>query len=453
MHLFISIIGAFAAIFVIIILHEMGHMYVARLFGIKILRFSIGFGKPLYKYVAKNGTEYVLAMIPLGGYVKMLGEGDTAEVNAAEMHRAFDRKPLLVRMAVVFAGPFTNFVLAVIVFWGAYQVGMNHVKPIVGRVVPGSIAAKSGLKSGDNILAVGIRKTHNWQQVVMAMLLYMGDHKKVDLKVEAVGSSQATLRQLDLSGWQLNKRKPEIFKTLGMYPFEPKVAPVILRVLPESPAALAGMKPKDKITAVNGKPVTTWGQVVKAVAGLGGKKVSLTVSSGGQARSLSVQLSQKVRGDKKVGYLGVMVVPPKYTNSMIYREKYNLLTAWMPALSKAWTLFKYNGIVLYKMITAKLSFKVIGGPISIFQAAGQASHAGIVVYLSFIGFISLAVGFINLLPIPGLDGGHLLFQIIEGLTRRPVPQRIQQYGLTLGMLVVVLVIVHATINDLVRIFA
>ncbi len=451
MHLFISIVGAILAIFVIILLHEMGHFFVARAFGIKIIRFSIGFGKAIYKRVAKDGTEYAIGIVPLGGYVKMLGETDVKDVPASEMHRSFNRKPLLVRMAVVLAGPFTNFVLAIVVFWAAYLIGISHVKPVVGSVVPKSFAAEAGVKSGDHILKVGGVRTYNWQQVIMKMFLQMGDPGKLNVTVMPKNSTQTAVRSFNLSHWKIDKRKPEIFKTLGMFPLIALIPPVVKRIMPKSPAAKAGLMPKDRITSINGKPIHSWNQAVAMIRNLAGHKAVMTVQRDGHAKTLNILIGHQLQ-NKKLGYLGVMVVPPTIPASMLYKERYNVLTAWKPAVIRTWVLFKYNALVLEKMITAKLSFKVIGGPISIFQAAGKATHAGLEVYLGFIGFISLAVGFINLLPIPGLDGGHFLFQLIEAIIRRPVPDRIQAMGFTFGMLFVIFIVVHATINDLYRIF-
>ncbi|OGO90964.1 MAG: RIP metalloprotease RseP [Coxiella sp. RIFCSPHIGHO2_12_FULL_42_15] len=452
MQLAVSIIGAILAIFLIIIIHEMGHFFVARAFGIKILRFSLGFGKALYKRTGNDGTEYVLALIPLGGYVKMLGEADVQSVPQEEMHRAFHRKPLLVRMGVVLAGPVTNFILAILVFWAAYLIGMEHVKPIIGRIVPHSFAAAAGLKPGDRIVRVGETPTYHWQQVVMSLLTSMGNVKKAILWVEPKGTHRVIERRLDLSGWKLDKRNPQVFETLGLSPYFPPIKPIILKVLPESPAAKAHLKSHDLIVAVNGQRVKEWAQVTETVSQWPEKKIMVTVLRGQRTYEIPVYLGVQQRDKQKVGYLGVMVKAPKYPENMIHLERYNVLTAWVPATIKSWDLLKYNAIVLVKMMTAKLSFKTIGGPISIFQAAGQATQAGWGIYLSFIGFISLTVGFINLLPIPGLDGGHLLFQLIEGMIRRPVPEKIQQYGFTLGMLFVLLIVVHATINDLLRIF-
>lgn len=449
MSLVISIVGAILAIFLIIVLHELGHFFVARLFGIKILRFSIGFGRALYTRVGRDGTEYVLALIPLGGYVKMQGEG--VGTHLPDNSRSFNAKPLWVRMAVVLAGPMTNFILAVVVFWAALLVGIGHVKPVIGEVIPGSFAAAAHLHAGDRIVRIDDESVRDWQQVMVALLSLMGDATPAPLWVLPQNSVTLVKRSIDLSSWRIDKRDPLLFESLGMLPYVPPARPVLLSILPKSPAVHSGLLAGDVIKAFNNRPITDWSVVAKAIAASPHQWMKLTVQRGTQRQTVLVKLGAQVREKKTVGYLGVMVVPPQYPASMIDIDHHTVLSAWKPALTKAWLFLQYNAIVLVKMITAKLSIKTMGGPISILQAAGQSTQAGWGVYLSFIGFISLTVGFINLLPIPGLDGGHLLFQLVEAIIRRPVPDKIQQHGLTIGLLFVLLLIVHATINDLLRI--
>lgn len=361
MSLCIAIFGAIMAVFMIIIFHELGHFCIARCCGIKILRFSIGFGKALYTWRDKTGTEYVFALIPLGGYVRMLGEERGSVDEAAQ--GSYYSKRLWMRMAVVLAGPLVNFILAFGVFWLAFIVGSEHLKPIVGGVTASSFAAKAGLQVGDEIISVAGQSVSNWQQVAMAMLAQMGCTGEVAMIVRP-----HAVRFFDLHGWVLDRAEPDIFATLGIRPYVP---------------------PRDWSTK---------------------------------------------------------------TTLFTYKEHYSALSAIVPALKKIVVLSQYNAIFLGKLVTGKLSATTISGPISVFQAAGKATRAGWSVYLSFIGFVSLSIGFINLLPIPGLDGGHFLFQVIEGVARRPVPLKIQQYGFILGVLLIILVMVHATVNDLLRIF-
>ncbi len=451
MNILIAIVGSIVAIFGIIILHELGHFVVARLCSIKILRFSIGFGKAIYKWTGKRGTEYILAILPLGGYVKMLGEGD--EVTTPEdAHQAFNQKPVLTRMAVVVAGPLVNFLLAIIAFWGVYFIGVSHTKLVIGEVIPHSIAAKAGVESGDQVLSIDGVKMPNWERAVMAVITHLGGRDTMTLTVKPAKSDQATNRVLNLSAWRIDRRNPDFFKSLGFYPYQPKIPAVIARIDENSPAAKAGLAPGDVILAINGQSVNDWENILSLVRTKPGKQIILTIQRQNKRLQQPVLVGSVQQGSKQIGHLGILSQSPVWPASMIEHAQYTALTAWVPAMEQTWMLTRFNFIVVVKMISGKISVHALGGPITVFQAAGKASQAGWQVYLGFIGFISLTIGFINLLPIPGLDGGHVLFQVIEGIFRRPVPERIQMIGLSIGMIFLIFLMVQATINDVIRLF-
>lgn len=450
MSILIAIGGAILAIFSVIILHELGHFLSARAFGIKVLRFSIGFGKPLYKYVSKkSGTEYVLAILPLGGYVKMLGEGEekTADKDA---HRAFNQKPLLSRMAVVLAGPFMNFLIAIIAYWGVYYMGITHIQPVIGQVIPHSIAARAGVKTGDQLVKIDGVRTRSWQRAMMAIIMRMGDRGQMVLTVKPKANAPLEKRVLNLSNWNVDRRSPEFFKSLGMLPYHPKVPAVVAEVVPHSPAAVGGLRLGDRILAMDGRPVRDWISMVQTIRAHPNQRVSLTIMRGQRRQVVHLRTGSVKERGKQVGFLGVKAKAPKWPPHMIRKSDFSVFSAWVPAVEQTWTLISFNFIVIAKMIVGKLSIHTLGGPITVFRAAGKASQAGLQVYLGFLGFISLTIGFINLLPIPGLDGGHLLFQVIEGIFRRPVPARYQMVGLSIGMVFLIFLMVQATINDLIR---
>jgi len=452
MQLFIAIVGAVFAIFSIIILHELGHFTVARLCGIRVIRFSVGFGKALWKHVSKKtGIEYVLAVLPLGGYVKMLGEGEETTLPEEAAH-SYNCKPLWQRMVVVLAGPFVNFVLAILAFYAAYLMGTVHIKPIVGRVTPNSIVAKAGVKPGDEIVKVGNVTTKNWQQVLLAVVQKTGDHGQLPLTVKRKNATKLEIRQLNLANWHLDQRTPEFLESLGLSPYQPKFVPIIGEVLPASPAKKAGMRKGDIILAINGRKVADWVALQKWVHKHPNQFAIFTVQRGKLRKNFKVQLGTQHIDAQVQGHIGVMVQPPKIPANMIHHEHFNLLSAWVPAVKQTWVLFKLNVIVTAKLITGKVSVKSLGGPVTIFRAAGQATQLGWQVYLGFIAFISLTIGYLNLLPIPGLDGGHFLFQLIEGLIGRPIPEKVQTIGLSIGMIFLVFLMVQATINDLLRLF-
>lgn len=451
MNLLIAILGAILAIFSIIILHELGHFIVAKACGIKVLRFSIGFGKAIWKRTSKNGTEYVLAILPLGGYVKMLGEGEEA-TSPQDAHRAFNKKPLLSRMAVVAAGPVVNFILAIVAYWGVFLMGVVHVKPVIGQVVSGSIADQAGVKAGDELIRINGIRTRNWQRATMAIIMHLGDKGRLLLTVKPAAGAKLENRVLNLLTWTVDRRSPEFFRSLGILPYQPQIRPIIAKAIAGSPAAKGGLQSGDRIVALNGRPVTHWASVVNAIRKRPNKVISVAIMRGRQHHTLQLKVGAVKRDGREYGFLGIKSYPPRWPADMVQRDHYSIPHAWLAATKQTWRLTSFNFMVVVKMLSGKISLHSLGGPITVFQAAGKATTAGLQVYLGFLGFISLTIGFINLLPIPGLDGGHLLFQVIEGVFRRPVPERYQMLGLSIGMIFLVFLMVQATVNDVMRLF-
>lgn len=452
MQLSVAIIGAIFAIFLIIILHEFGHFIVARLCGVRILKFSLGFGKVLWSHVSKrSGTEYALSLLPLGGYVKMLGEGDEIPL-PEEIKYAYSCKPLWQRMMIVLAGPFINFLLAIFAFYCTYLFGITHFKPIVGVVTPSSIAAKAGLRSGDEILAIGDEKTHNWQQVLMAVVQHAGERGQLVVEARPKNTAQIKVLNLNLADWHLDERSPEFLESLGLQPYQMKVPPLLATVQAQLPAAIAGLQAGDLILKMNGKALDDWQVLSSWVQEHPNTKMALVVRRSGIQKELQVSIGAREEDNKTQGYIGVTVQPPVIPEDLVTREHFNVFSAWVPAVQQTWALVKLNFLITIKLVTGKVSLKSMGGPVTIFRYAGQATQQGLQVYLGFIAFISLAIGYLNLMPIPGLDGGHFLFQLMEAIIRRPVPEPVQSLGFGLGMVFLVFLMVQATINDLIRLF-
>jgi len=444
------IVAALAAILGVILLHELGHFLVARATGVKVLKFSIGFGKSLWSYRSKkSGTEYVLAVLPLGGYVKMLGEEPDVELTDEQRKQAFSQKPVWARFSIAAAGPVVNFMLAILLFWGIFLHGVTHVRPIIGALTPDSIAAKAGVPVGSQIVRIDSTATPSWQRVMMAMVSRAGETGSMKLVVEKPDGVVSSYR-LDLKHWHYDERNPDFIKSLGLVPYMPAFPALINKVVAHSPAAKAGLMPGDKVVALDGVAVNSWVPLVKAIQAKPGDKVALTVMREGQLKTLPLTVGVHKQHGLDVGYIGAAAKPPKWPASLLHKEHFSFFGASGYAIAQAWMLTKLNVVVLGKMLSGKISVSSLGGPITVFQTAGKASQSGWIVYLGFIAFISLTLGFINLLPIPGLDGGHLLFYIVEAIAGRPVPEKYQMIGLRIGMALLILLMLQATYNDVLR---
>ncbi len=450
MSLLISILAAIFAIFIVVLIHEMGHFMVARWNGVKVLKFSIGFGKALWSYRSKkSGAEYVIGMLPLGGYVRMLGEEDDV-VDSSELEHAYSRKSVWARIAIVLAGPVINFLLALLIFWAIFLSGVTHVRPVIGKVTAGSIAAQGGLHPGDEVKRVNGMVTYSWQRVVMALISRIGDKGDLKMTVLPRGSDVVQVKRLPLKNWQFDSRKPDLLGSLGFSPYIPPIPPVVAKVLPNSPAAKAGIKPGDRVVSIDGKRVNDWIPLIKQIAKKPGATITLAVIRDGKSEQLKLRVGRhKVRG-KIQGYLGVYSVPPNWPKGMIQTIQFNVFSAWVSAVTQVWTVIKFNSIAFYKIVVGKISLRALGGPITIFKTAGQASQGGWLVYFGFMAFISATLGFINILPIPGLDGGHFLFHIIEVIIRRPLSDRTQSWAIRIGLFALISIMVLATLNDLWR---
>jgi len=447
----IKILAFLFAIFILVLVHEFGHFWVARRCGIKILKFSIGFGKALFTWYGKDGTQYILAAVPLGGYVKMLDTRET-EVSAHERKFAFDYRPIWQRFLVVLTGPVVNLLFAFLVFWLLFVIGVTTPKPVIGKITPNSIASQAGLSRDMEIVAVDGKNVTDWQKVVLAVFSKIGDRGNLIVKT-AAGSAASHNHFLDIDNWKLDSFQPDPLLALGITPYHPIAPAVIGKVMPKSPAAIFGLLPNDRVISVNNQRVTDWEELIEQIKKYPQQQIALLISRDGKFLPLTMTTDWKFdAGWKKIGYLGVGSLPIKWSKENLLEQRYLPLQAIVPALSQTWLLIDFNGTALVKLVTGKISFHVLGGPITIFQSAAAALNAGIVVYFGFLAILSIMLAFVNLLPIPGLDGGHILFLGIEALLRRPISVRTQVLVFRLGLILLILIMVQATINDLMRIF-
>lgn len=451
MNIITGILAFLIAISVLVTIHEYGHFWVARRFGIKVLRFSIGFGKPLWRRVGKDGTEYVIAWLPLGGYVKLLDERE-GEVPPNEKHLEFNTKPLWVRAAVLLAGPVTNWLLGIILFWIIFLVGIEQPKPIIGKVLPNSIAAQAGIKPQDQISQIDTHETATWMRAMIAIIYRLGEKGDMVIKVLPQNSSESENRLLHLAQWQVSGLTPEPLKSLGIVPYTPNIPPVIKTVLKNGAADKGGLMPGDKITAVAGVPVKDWENFLEIIQKNPGKTINITFERDSQKKNLNILIGKKVENFKEVGFLGIAPQAVEFPDNMKYKPQYNVLTALGAAWNETAMFTKFNYVVLGKMVIGQVSFQGLGGPITIFTSADNALKQGIIVYLSFLALFSVMLASINILPIPGLDGGHLLLLLIELVRGRPLPVATQILLLRVGIIVLIVIMFQATVNDVMRLF-
>ena len=443
------IVGTLVALGVLVTFHEFGHFWVARRCGVKVLRFSVGFGMPLVRWHDRRGTEFVIAAIPLGGYVKMLDERE-GEVPVDQLDQSFNRKTVRQRIAIVAAGPIANFLLAMVFFWVLAMLGSQQVRPVIGAVESDSIAAKAGLVAGQEIVSIDGEPTTGWGAVNLQLVRRLGESGTVNVVVREQDSTTETPRELALDHWLKGADEPDPIKSLGIRPWRPALPPVLAELDPKGPAQAAGLKTGDRLLALDGQPLGEWQQVVDLVRVRPDTKIVLKVERDGAQIDVPVTLS--VRGEAKAagGYLGAGVKGVDWPPSMVREVSYGPLAAIGEGAKRTWTMSVLTLESLKKMLFGELSVKNLSGPITIAKVAGASAQSGVADFLNFLAYLSISLGVLNLLPIPVLDGGHLLFYLIEWARGRPLSDRVQGWGMQIGISLVVGVMLLALINDLGR---
>ena len=443
------IVGTLVALGVLVTFHEFGHFWVARRCGVKVLRFSVGFGMPLVRWHDRRGTEFVIAAIPLGGYVKMLDERE-GEVPADQLDQSFNRKTVRQRIAIVAAGPIANFLLAMLFFWVLAMLGSEQVRPVIGAVEADSIAAKAGLVAGQEIVSIDGEPTTGWGAVNLQLVRRLGESGTVNVVVREQDSSAETPRALALDHWLKGADEPDPIKSLGIRPWRPALPPVLAELDPKGPAQAAGLKTGDRLLALDGQVLGEWQQVVDLVRVRPDTKIVLKVERDGAQIDVPVTLA--VRGEAKAaaGYLGAGVKSPEWPPSMVREVSFGPLAAIGEGARRTWTMSVLTLESLKKMLFGELSVKNLSGPITIAKVAGASAQSGVADFLNFLAYLSISLGVLNLLPIPVLDGGHLLFYLIEWARGRPLSDRVQGWGIQIGISLVVGVMLLALVNDLGR---
>lgn len=436
------------ALGILITVHEFGHFWVARRCGVRVERFSIGFGKALWRRTDRHGTEFVLALIPLGGYVKML-DGRFETVAPEMRHYAFNHKTVSQRAAIIAAGPLANFIFAVFAYWLVFMMGIPSLRPVVGEVVPHSIAAEAQIAPGMELKSIDGIETPDWDAVRLALFSKIGD-ESARVVYAPFGSNQTHEATLNLQQWAFEPDKEDAVASLGFRPQGPEVKTVLQEVQPQSPADKAGLQAGDRIVKVNGQPVTQWRDFVVQVRDNPGQPLRIETDRKGQIRELTLTPDSKKGRTKAEGFAGVVpeVVPLPDAYKIV--KQYGPFAAVAEATDKTWQLMQLTVRMLGKLITGDVKLNNLSGPISIAQGAGMSAEYGAIYYLMFLALISINLGIINLFPLPVLDGGHLLFLAIEKLKGSPVSERVQDFSYRIGSIVLVLLMGLALFNDFSR---
>ncbi|MFH8133486.1 sigma E protease regulator RseP [Pantoea osteomyelitidis] len=442
-----SFFAFIVALGVLITVHEFGHFWVARRCGVKVERFSIGFGKALWRRRDRQGTEYVIALIPLGGYVKMLDER-VESVPAELRHQAFNNKAIWQRAAIIAAGPVANFIFAVFAYWAVFIHGVPGVRPVVGEILNGSVAAEGQIAPGMELKAVDGIETPDWDAVRMALIGKIGD-SETTMTVSRFGENATQQKRLDLRQWQFEPDKQDPVIALGIRPRGPQIETTLDNVQANSPASAAGLQAGDRIVKVDGQPLTQWQAFVVQVRDNPGKEMALEVERKGEMIQLTLTPEAR-QGSAAEGFAGVIprVIPlPDEYKTL---KQYGPFEAIGVASVKTWQLMKLTVSMLGKLVTGDVKLNNLSGPISIAQGAGMSAEYGLIYYLMFLALISVNLGIINLFPLPVLDGGHLLFLAIEKIKGGPVSERVQDFSYRIGSILLVLLMGLALFNDFSR---
>jgi regulator of sigma E protease len=437
----------------LVVVHEYGHYLVARLCGVKVLRFSIGFGLPLWKRrFGRDQTEWIVAAVPLGGYVKMLDERE-GEVAPQELGRAFNRQSVWRRYAVVIAGPIANFLFAILLYWLLFMHGVQEARPVVDLPPPHTPAASAGFERGETIRAIDGEPVASWQEVRWRMLQLALARQQV--KVEVLNrSNQLNWRTLDLSPFDAEQLEGDTLGLIGLRLYRPEIKPVIGQVVADGVAQRAGLLAGDQVVAADGKTVASWNDLVQLVRSHPGRELRLAYRRGNERREVTLVPETVQQDGATIGRIGAAAqLDRKAMDELTTVVRYGVTGALAKAVQKTWDMSAFSLKMLGRMLVGQVSWKNLSGPVTIADYAGQSAQLGLVSYLGFLALISISLGVLNLLPIPLLDGGHLMYYTVEIFKGSPVSDRMMEVGQKVGLTLLLVLMAFAFYNDINRLIA
>lgn len=445
-----TLLAFIVAIAVLVVFHELGHYWVARLCNVKVLRFSLGFGKAIYvKRFAGGETEWALSVFPFGGYVKMLDERE-GEVAPHELARAFNRQPVLRRMAIVVAGPIANLLLAILLYWALFIYGVPGIKPILGEVPSATPAAMAQLRAQETIISINGQATPSWQEVRWILLDLVLQKRQADIELRTV-EGRSVFRMLDMSVLTPGDLDGDFLQKIGLQPYQPPIYPVIDKLTEGGAAQRAGLQTQDRVLRVNGQAIPRWDVFVEAVRSHPGSVLNIDIERAGSLLTLNVTPDTATEGGKQIGRIGAApLIDRKAFETMLTEVHYPPVAALGEAVRKTWETSAVSLKMMWKMVMGEVSMKNLSGPITIADYAGQSAHIGLGAYLGFLALISISLGVLNLLPIPLLDGGHLLYYTVELIKGSPVSEKVWEAGQKVGIALLVTMMAFAIYNDISR---
>ena len=454
MTIFLTIIAFIFALGLLIVFHEFGHYLVARLCNVKVLRFSVGFGRPLIKkYWGKDQTEWIIAAIPIGGYVKMLDERE-GKVAPEDLSRSFNRMTVSRRFAIVSAGPIANFLLAILLYWLLFMHGVSGMKPILGQIIPDSPAATANFEAGETIIKIGDELISTWHDARWT-LLSKAIERTPDLTVETLSKDkQVAWKKLDLSKLNANDLDADFLKKIGLNVYQPKIKPVIAQVIPNGIGDRAGLLVDDEIISINEIEIAQWKDLVQQIQNNPGNILVIKILRNNAKVSVKIIPEATTQNGKQIGKIGI---GPKIDHSkfkdLLVEVNYPANTAIAKAINKTWETSVFTLQMLWKMVMGEVSLKNISGPITIADYAGKSAQMGVASYLGFLALISISLGVLNLLPIPLLDGGHLMYYVVEIIKGSPLSERAMEIGQQMGMMMLFTLMAFAIYNDINRLIS